>query len=228
MRERKRKLRRRTAPDEISQEERIRQKREANIQDVKESTCIGQDEDIEFVKIIRAGEMEKGSAPKRRHSGEQATPARAADPKLKRAVHGAAAHSTISQLLADKESDDGESLRLHSAFPDESPPSIRLQPPRWGMSSWLQNTTPNAWLRTPTTQSSLPFTCSAFGARFTAPSTKASALPGSLVSTGVGFFANHGTLALKGFTSVQAPLAPPSAGPETEPGRRIPDGDGSR
>jgi len=27
---------------------------------------------------------------------------------------------------------------------------------------------------------------------------------------------------------VQAPLAPPSAGPETEPGRRIPDGDGSR
>jgi hypothetical protein len=217
------------------QEERVQQEREASIQDGKESSCIGQHEDIEFVGIVRKGEKEKGSAPERSHSVEEAQPeratpatARGAEPKLKRALHGAAAHTTISQILADKESDDEVSLRLHSASPDESPPSMRLQAPRWGMSSWLQNTTPNASLQTPITQSSLPFTCSAFGAHstsFPAPSTKASVpvLRGSPVLTGVGPFAEPGTLALKGFTSVQAP----SSGPATELGGPITDGDTS-
>lgn len=182
---------------------------------VKESTCIGQNEDIEFVDIVRTGKKEKASTPERSHSVE------ASATKLNRGIHRAAARSVISQILADEESDDGDPP--HSA-------GMRWQAHRWGMSSPLQNTTPKALLQTPTTQFSPPFTPpvtrSAFGANsmsFSALSTKAS---GSPVSTGIGSFAKAGTLALKGFAPVHAPIAP-SAGPETEFGQRLSDGDGS-
>ncbi len=238
MRERKRKSRRTTVPGEISQEERVQEEREVKIQyAVKESTCIGQNEDIESVGIGRA--EGKGSPPERSHSvggvqpGEQTTPApAAAKPKPRRALHGAAARSTIRRILADKESDDGDPMRSHSTSPDSSPPSIRLQEPRWGKSSLLQNTMQSALLQLPTTQPSPPFTRSAFGAHstsFPAQNTEeysAAILPGSSVSTRSGSFAKPVSVALKGFTSVQAPIAPPSAEKGTESGQPIPD-DGS-
>ena len=237
VRERKRKSRRKTVPDKTGQEEQVQQ---TNMQGVvKGSTCIGQCEDIEFVGMVRAGEKEKGLAPGRRHVegvqvGEKDTPAPpAAKPKLKHVLHGAAARSTINQILADKESNDGDTMRSHSASPDETPASVRLQASRWGLSSLSQITMPNALLQTPTTHSSLPFTHSASGAHstsFPAPSTRAfgaAVQHVSPVTIGFGSFAKSGTLALKGFTSVQAPTTPPSTGTGTESGQPIPDGDGS-
>ena len=200
-------MRKTTVPDGFSQEERVQQGREASTQDVvKESTCIGQNEDIDFVDIVCTGEKKKASTPERSHSVE------APAAKLERGLHGTAARSVISQILAGEESDGGDPMRPHSA-------GMRRQAPRWGMSSPLQSTMPKTLLQTPTTQFSPPFTPpvtrSAFGAHsmsFPALSTKAS---GSPVSTRIGSFAKAGTLALKGFAPVYAPIAP-SAGPETE------------
>ena len=298
VRERKRKLRRTAVAGDICQEERDQQEREAKIQyAVKESTCIENNEDIEFVGTGRAGEKGKGTAFERSHSvegaqpGEQTTPAPAdANPKPRRLLHGAAARSTISRILADKDSDDGDAMRSHSASSDESPPSIRLQEPRWGKFNLLPNTMQNALLPPSTTQPSHPFTQSAFGTYSTSfpaqnallqPSTtqpshpftqsafraystsfpaqnallqppttqpshpftqsafraystsfpaqnteeyRAAIPPGSPVSTRSRSFAEPGTVALKGFTSVQAPMAPPSAETGTESGEPIPDG----
>ena len=233
MRERKRKSRRTTVPDEIGQEERVQQGREAAIQYVvKENTGIGQDEDIEFVGIVRAGEKGKGMAPERHSVGiqpdKQTTPAPAGEPKPRRNLHGVAAHAIIKQILADKESDDGDPIRPRSVSSDESPPSIRLQEPRWGMPSSFQNTFQNALLQLPTIQPSPPFTQSAFGAYSTSlpaqntGESSAAILPGSSVSTRRRPFANPGSVALKGFT----PVKPPRAGTGTESGRPFPDGDG--
>ena len=233
MRERKRKSRRTTVPDEIGQEERVQQGREANIQYVvKESTRIGQNEDIEFVGIVRAGEKGKGPAPERSHSvgiqpDKRTTPAPAAESEPKRGLHGVAARSIIKQILADKESDDGDPIQSRSVSPDESPPSIRLQEPRWGMS-----TIQNVLQRPPTIRPSPPFTQSAFGAHSTSlpvqntEESSAAILPGSLVSTRTGTFAKPGSVALEGFAPLQAPIAPPRAGTGTESGRPFPDGDG--
>ena len=231
MRERKRKSRRTIVPDEIGQEERVQQAREANSQFVmKESTRIGQNEDIEFVGIVRAGEKGKGPAPERSHSVEgvqpdkRTTPAPAVEPKPKRDLHGVAARSIIKQILADRESDDGDPIRSRSVSPDERPPSIRLQEPRWA-------TIQNALLQPPTTQPLPPFTQSAFGARpMNLPTqnieeSSAAGQPGSPVSTRTRSFAKPGSVALKGFTPVNTPT-PPRAGTGTEPGRPFPDGDG--
>jgi hypothetical protein len=100
----------------------------------KESTAIGQSDEIEFVSIVRAGSKESGSAPERSHSveGARRKVSLPRTPKLKRVLHGAAARSTINQILADTESNDGDPMRSHTASPDESPSSIRLQAPRWG------------------------------------------------------------------------------------------------
>ena len=207
---------------------------------MKESACIGKNEGIEFVGIGRTGEKGKGSAPERGHSaggiqpGEQTTPAPVdANPKPRRLLHGAAARSTISRILADKESEDGDPMRSQSASSDESPPSIRLQEPRWGKSSLLPNTMQNALLQPPTTQPSPPFMRSAFRAHSTSfpaqnpEEYSAAILPGSPFSTRSRSFAKPGTVALKGFTSVQAPIASPSAETGTESRQPIPDGDGS-
>ena len=245
MRERKRKSRRITAPDEISPEEPVR---EADAQDVaEESTCISGSDDIEFIGIVRAEEKEKGTAPGRNHTveGVQAgkkisltTPAYpATKPKLKRVIHGAAARSIINQILAEKGGDDGDSIQSHPASPEESPSSIRLRPSRWGVSSSSQTATPSALLQTPTTQSPLSFRHSAFGANSTSfpppAGTKAfgAAVQPSAsnsVSTGFGSFAKFGTLG--GFTSARASNPAPNpagAGTGTESGQPIADGDSS-
>lgn len=249
MRKRKRKSRRTTVPHEESdQEEQVHPERE-NAQDVvEESNCIDQSDEIEIVGIVRAGEKEKTSRPESSHAakgvqvGEKlslATPEPlATKPKLKRVLHGAEARSVIDQILAEKESDDGNPKGsrsgLRSASPDESPPSIRLQPHRWGMTGSSQNTTPSTLLQTPTTQPSHPSTRSAFGGKSTSslpPGTNpfvAAAQPSS--STGFGYFANFGTPAFGSFSFVQAPspsTAPPSLGTELESGQPDPDGDES-
>ena len=248
MRERKRKPRRTTAPDEIGQEEQVRPEREASPQDVmKESACTSESEDVEFIRIVRAGGKEKGSAPESSHAVEGAhgdekislvIPAPpATKPKLKRVLHGAAARSIINQILAEKESNDGDRTQSCPASPDESPPSNRLQASRWGISSSSQTTTPSALLQTRTMQASSPFIHSAFGAKSSSflPPTATKALaaavqPSFSASTGFGSFARFGTLGLGGEAPVQAPnpsTSSSSAGTGTEPRQPLSDEDGS-
>jgi hypothetical protein len=209
-------------------------------------------DEIEFIgiNIARPGEKRKEPAPEGNHATERgvrggkdvslATPTSlVAKPKLRRVLHAAAARSVINQILADKESNSEDPTGMHSASSDEGlSSSIRLQAPRWDMGSSSQNTTPSAFLPTPTAESSLSFQRSALGAkpvRFAPPaststSTRAFGLavpPSSSVSSGFGSFAKFGTL---GFASTQVPhpsTAPSSAGTGTESGQPIGDGDGS-